>query len=162
MMKNLILLNLFLITLIGCKNKTENHPLDIDEAFFKESDITFKDTNFMKLVDDIISSQPIAPSNGYNSILVYLSLHDKDTIMTLINQPPYEKSNLKEFYYYNKYHLYFYAPKELGKKLETFIEINQIDESIKDNINILDDESIVSYQANYIVNGKEIKLKNPN
>lgn len=160
MIKNLILLNFFLIILIGCKDKTENHPLDIDEAFFKDSNIVFRDTNFTKLIDDIITSQPIAPSNGYNSILVYLSLQDKDTIMTLINQPPYEKTNLKAFYYYNTYRLHFYSSDNLEKKLETFIELNPIEKSIKDKINILDEESLVSYQANYLVNGKKIKLKN--
>ncbi|MDO5637916.1 MAG: hypothetical protein Q4G18_11795, partial [Myroides sp.] len=81
-MKKVISFVIIITLTMGCNQNNEKYPQEIDIAFFKENDIVFRDTNFIKLIDDIITSQPIIPSNGYNSILIYLSLDKKDTIMT--------------------------------------------------------------------------------
>src|SRR5690554_7865074 len=112
--------------MIGCNHKTEKFPHDIDIGFFKESDIVFRNDEFKNLLDDLLRQQPISPSNGYNSVLVYLSLYKNDTLMVVMNCPPFEKEELKAYHYYNSYRIHFYAPKELEKKLATSLKYHKL------------------------------------
>lgn len=158
-MKKIIWLSLSVIAIIGCNHKTEKFPHDIDIAFFKENDIVFRNDEFKNLLDDLVRRQPTNPSNGYNSVLVYLSLYKNDTLMVLMSCPPFEKEELKAYHYYNSYRIHFYAPKELEKKLGTFIKYDKIHRVAKYKMKIEMYPNLI-YQAPYLVNGSEIELFN--
>ena len=146
-----LLSGLFLVS-IACEKKHNTNK--IENSSLKENDIVFKNKKLNSIIDNIISEQFIVPTNGYNSLLIYFHINKADTIMSIINHPPYEKDKLQACCYYNNYQLYFYAPKNLEHKLASFILFNSENKSA---IRLHENDSMLIYQEDYIINKGEIR-----
>ncbi len=150
-MNRLFFFSILIFCLIGCK-KNNNRDIQIKEnSHYKEID--FLNNDFKIVIDSFIRDIHIYPVHQYEDILVYFSLSKSDTVLSLMNCPPYEEDNLKTVNQYKGYNLYFYSPQILDDKMKKLI--GNID---KKPIKI--DTSYISsiYQTSYFVNGKKIEF----
>lgn len=158
MRKIISIIPIFLLAFYGCVEKENNNILLDNKQNEEYSNIEFKRNDFKIVVDSFIRDMHFYPTHSYDDILVYFELNKSDTILNLMNCPPFEREGIIFVNKYDKYTVYFYAPPELENKLNTFVK--NPNQNLH-NRNILIDSLEVDaiYQVPYRVNGTKIELK---